>query len=488
MTGCAVPPPARNGNNGTPMSEIFEQLKAASGHNGFSEDAQEIAPYLEEWRGRFRGKSSLLLKPQTTEQVSAILAICNQTGTKLVPQGGNTGLVGGQIPQHGEVLLSLKRMNRIREVSAKGMTLTAEAGVTLKQAQDAAAAGGFLFPLSLGSEGSCTVGGNISTNAGGNHVVRYGMMRALVLGLEVVLADGRVLPMLRSLHKDNTGYDLKQLFIGAEGTLGIVTAASLKLFPRPAQMVTAFTAVPSPAAALSLLGHMQAKTGGLLSSFELISRATLELVLRHIPNTRDPFSAPSPWYVLMEVSGGAGASLEILTQQVLEEAMAQDLVSDAVVAQNEAQARQFWHMRETISEAEKREGVSVKHDISVPVDSIPRFIEEATAIVIKKFPGARPVCFGHMGDGNLHFNFNAPPGKDAEFSALWEEMQLTVHDIVHHYSGSISAEHGIGAMKRDVLPRYKSHEELDVMRAIKQALDPKNILNPGKTVPAIRRL
>ncbi|HUO01308.1 MAG TPA: FAD-binding oxidoreductase [Rhizomicrobium sp.] len=470
------------------MTEIFEQLKAASGPNGFSEDQQELAPYLEEWRGRTHGKCALLLKPQTTEQVSAILAICHQNGMPIVPQGGNTGLVGGQIPLHGEVLLSLKRMNRIRDVSAPGMTLTAEAGVTLKQAQDAAAAEGFLFPLSLGSEGSCTIGGNISTNAGGNHVLRYGMMRALVLGLEVVLADGRVLPMLRSLHKDNTGYDLKQLFIGAEGTLGVVTAASLRLFSRPAQMVTAFTAVPSPAAALTLLGHMQARTGGLLSSFELVSRPTLDLVLKHIPNTRDPLADASPWYVLMEVSGGAGASLEALTQSALEQAMAQGLVTDAVVAQSETQARSFWHMRETISEAEKREGVSIKHDISVPVASIPRFIEEATATVMEKFPGARPVCFGHMGDGNLHFNFNAPPGKDAEFSAQWNEMQLTVHDIVHHYSGSISAEHGIGEMKREVLPRYKSHEELDVMRAIKHALDPKNILNPGKTVPAVRRL
>jgi len=470
------------------MTEIFEQLKAASGPNGFSEDQQELAPYLEEWRGRTHGKCALLLKPQTTEQVSAILAICHQNGMPIVPQGGNTGLVGGQIPLHGEVLLSLKRMNRIRDVSAPGMTLTAEAGVTLKQAQDAAAAEGFLFPLSLGSEGSCTIGGNISTNAGGNHVLRYGMMRALVLGLEVVLADGRVLPMLRSLHKDNTGYDLKQLFIGAEGTLGVVTAASLRLFSRPAQMVTAFTAVPSPAAALTLLGHMQARTGGLLSSFELVSRPTLDLVLKHIPNTRDPLADASSWYVLMEVSGGAGASLEALTQSALEQAMAQGLVTDAVVAQSETQARSFWHMRETISEAEKREGVSIKHDISVPVASIPRFIEEATATVMKKFPGARPVCFGHMGDGNLHFNFNAPPGKDAEFSAQWNEMQLTVHDIVHHYSGSISAEHGIGEMKREVLPRYKSHEELDVMRAIKHALDPKNILNPGKTVPAVRRL
>ncbi len=470
------------------MHEIFDRLKQAAGPGGFSEDATEIAPYLEEWRSRMRGQTRLLLKPATTEQVSAVLAICHETGTAIVPQGGNTGLVGAQIPLHGEVLLSLKRMNRIRAVDAPGMTLTAEAGVTLKQAQDAAAGEQLLFPLSLGSEGSCTIGGNISTNAGGNHVLRYGMMRALVLGLEVVLADGRVLPMLKSLHKDNTGYDLKQLFIGAEGTLGIVTAASLRLFPHPAQMVTALTAVPSPEAALALLGHMQARTGGLLSSFELISRPTLEMVLRHIPGTRDPLATSSPWYVLMEVSGGAGASLEILTQSALEEAAGAELLTDAVVAQNQAQARSFWHMRETISEAEKREGVSIKHDISVPVASIPAFIAEATAVVVEKFPGARPICFGHMGDGNLHFNFSAPVGQDAAFSAQWDEVQLTVHDIVKTYSGSISAEHGIGQMKRDLLPRYKSSEELDAMRALKHAFDPKNILNPGKTVPAVKKL
>ncbi len=470
------------------MREIFGRLKDAAGPGGFTEDPAEIEPYLEEWRSRMRGQSQLLLKPATTEQVSAILSICHETGTAMVPQGGNTGLVGAQIPLHGEVLLSLRRMNRIRAIDAPGMTLTAEAGVTLRQAQDAAAAEQLLFPLSLGSEGSCTIGGNVSTNAGGNHVLRYGMMRALVLGLEVVLADGRVLPMLKSLHKDNTGYDLKQLFIGAEGTLGIVTAASLRLFPRPAQMVTALTATPSPEAALALLGHMQARTGGLLSSFELVSRPTLEMVLRHVPGTRDPLARSSPWYVLMEVSGGAGADLEALTQSALEEAASADLLTDAAIAQNQAQARSFWHMRETISEAEKREGVSIKHDISVPVASIPAFIEEATAVVVRKFPGARPICFGHMGDGNLHFNFSAPVGEDAAFSAQWDEMQLTVHDIVKRYYGSISAEHGIGQMKRDLLPRYKSSEELDVMRALKHTFDPKNILNPGKTVPAVRKL
>ncbi len=470
------------------MREIFEQLKDAAGPNGFSEDAKEIAPHLEEWRGRNHGQSKLLLKPATTDQVSAIMAICHQTGTAVVPQGGNTGLVGGQIPLHGEVLLSLQRMNRIRAMDRPGMTMTVEAGVTLKQAQETAAAEQLLFPLNLGSEGSCTIGGNISTNAGGNHVLRYGMMRALVLGLEVVMADGRVLPMLKTLHKDNTGYDLKQIFIGAEGTLGVVTAASLRLFPSPSQMVTAFAAMPSPAAALNLLGLMQARTGGLLSSFELIGRPALDLVLKNIPNARDPLAAPSPWYVLMEVSGGAGSNLEPLTQAALEEAITAGHVTDAAVAQSRTQAKDFWHLRETISEAAKREGAAIKHDISVPVASIPAFIAEATAAVLKKYPGARPVCFGHMGDGNLHFNFNAPIGGDAAFAAEWDEMQLIVHDIVKSYSGSISAEHGIGQMKRDILPRYKSSEELDAMRLLKAAFDPKNILNPGKTVPTVRRL
>ena len=471
------------------MSDVTARLKAAAGGidgkgGGFSEDPAEIAPHLQEWRGKYDGRSALLLTPSTTAQVSAILGICHETGTAIVPQGGNTGLVGGQIPFHGEVLLSLERMNKIRTLD--GMVLTAEAGVTLAAAQEATAAQGFLFPLTLASEGSCTIGGNIATNAGGNHVLRYGMMRALVLGLEVVLADGRVLPMLKSLHKDNSGYDLKQIFIGSEGTLGVVTAAALRLFARPAETAVAFASVADPAAALRLLGLMQAQTGNLLSAFELIPRIALELENKHIPGARDPLSAPSPWYVLVEVSGGMGA--RALTDTALAAALEQGVVGDVVVAQNEAQARSLWHLRETISQAQKREGASIKHDISVPVAAIPDFITKATGAVLAKFPGARPVTFGHLGDGNLHFNFNAPPGGDEAFLAQWDEMQLTVHDIVKEFSGSISAEHGIGTMKRDLLPRYKSSEELDAMRALKHAFDPRNILNPGKTVPAVKRL
>ena len=468
------------------MSDTIARLKAAAGR--FSEDANEIAPHLEEWRSKYQGKSSLLLMPASTAEVAAVLAICGETGTQIVPQGGNTGLVGGQIPFHGEVLLSLKRMNRVRAVDPHGMVLTAEAGVILAAAQKAADGAGLIFPLSLASEDSCTIGGNIATNAGGNHVIRYGMMRSLVLGLEVVLANGEVLEMLRPLHKDNSGYDLKQIFIGSEGTLGVVTAANLRLFARPAETAVALAAVPSPAAALKLLGHMQATTGGLLSAFELIPRIAMELVTRHIPGTRDPLESPSPWYVLMEVAGGSGAGLPDQVEAGLGEAAAQDFISDATIAGNQQQAEALWKIRDSISEAQKREGASIKHDISVPVASIPAFIEKATKAVAEKFPGARPVTFGHLGDGNLHFNFNAPPGKDAEFLAQWDEMQLTVHDIVKEFHGSISAEHGIGTMKRDLLPRYKSSEELDAMRALKQAFDPRNILNPGKTVPPVKRL
>jgi FAD/FMN-containing dehydrogenase len=469
------------------MSDAIARLKQAVGEKGFSEDPKEIAPHLEEWRSKYQGRSTLMLKPATMVEVAAILGICFETGTAIVPQGGNTGLVGGQIPFHGEVLLSLKRMNRIRGLDKDGMVLTVEAGVVLAEAQRAAAEAGLMFPLSLASEGSCTIGGNIATNAGGNHVLRYGMMRSLVAGLEVVLANGQVLEMLRPLPKDNSGYDLKQIFIGSEGTLGVITAANLRLFPRPAEIVVAFAALSSPEAALKLLRHMQARTGGLLSAFELIPRLAIDLVTRHIPATRDPLHLPSPWYVLMEASD-ASPGLKDQVEAALGAAMEHHIATDAVVAANEAQARALWHIRESISEAQKREGASIKHDISVPVAAIPAFIAKATGAVVEKFPGARPVTFGHLGDGNLHFNFNAPVGQDEAFLTEWDEVQLTVHDIVKEFGGSISAEHGIGTMKRDLLPRYKSSEELDAMRLLKTSFDPKNILNPGKVVPPVRRL
>jgi FAD/FMN-containing dehydrogenase len=468
---------------------VLDRLKDAVGAKGFSTDRGELAPHLEEWRGKYHGQTPLLLKPATTAEVSAILRICNDTSTALVTQGGNTGLVGGQIPLHGEVLLSTRRLNKLRAVDEGGMTLTAEAGVTLAQVQKAAAEKHFLFPLSLASEGSCTIGGNVATNAGGTHVLRYGMTRALVLGLEVVLADGTVLEMLRALHKDNSGYDLKQIFIGSEGTLGVITAACLRLFPQPDVSVTALAAVPSPDAAVKLLGAMQGHTGGMLSAFELIPRIALEFVTRHIAGTRDPLATPSPRYVLMEATGGRHANLAASFEDGLAAAITDGLVSDAVVASSAAQAQSLWKLRESISESQKREGASIKHDIAVPVAAIPDFLAKATPAVLAVVPGARPVSFGHLGDGNLHFNFNAPnAGDDPQFLGLWEEVQQTVHDIVKEFGGSISAEHGIGLMKVAQLPRYKSHEELDAMRALKRAFDPKGILNPGKLIPPVLRL
>lgn len=467
----------------------LDRLKQAVGAKGFSEDPAEIAPYLEEWRSKYKGATPLLLKPGSTAEVSAILRICHETGTPLVPQGGNTGLVGGQIPQHGEVLLSTKRLNRIRSIDRSGMTMTVEAGAPLAQVQAAATDAGLLFPLSLASEGSCTIGGNIATNAGGTHVLRYGMTRALVLGLEAVLANGTVLDMMRALHKDNSGYDLKQMFIGSEGTLGVITAATLRLFPKPDVAVTAFAAVPSPAAALQLLGAMQSRTGGMLSAFELIPRIALDLVIRHIDGTRDPLAAPSPWYVLMEATGGRDANLADSFENGLADAINAGTAGDAVVAKSHGEAASLWKLRESISESQKREGASIKHDIAVPVAAIPDFLTKATQAVLALVPGARAVSFGHLGDGNLHFNFNSPKaGDDPAFLAQWDEVQQTVHDIVKEFGGSISAEHGIGAMKVAALPRYKSHEELDAMRALKAAFDPKNILNPGKLIPPVLRL
>jgi FAD/FMN-containing dehydrogenase len=468
------------------QASAYQRLKEALGPSGFSTDPDELAPHLEEWRSKFRGTTPLLLKPATVDQVSAVLGICHETGTPLVTQGGNTGLVGGQIPTGGEVLLSTKRLNRIRGLDRNGMTLAVEAGVSLAEVQRAARDQEVMFPLSLASEGSCTIGGNVATNAGGIHVLRYGMIRSLVLGLEVVTADGSVLNLMRALHKDNTGYDLKQLFIGSEGTLGIITAAMLRLYPKPELSVTALAAVATPAAAIKLLTAMQARTGGLLSVFEFIPRIALEMVTRHIDGTRDPMDAPAPWYLLMEATGGRDTNIVATFQSVLEGAMEYGLILDAVVAASEAQAASLWKLRESISEAQKREGASIKHDISVPVAAIPDFLAKATAAVAALLPGARAVSFGHLGDGNLHFNFNAAgSGDDAAFTARAEAVQQVVHDIVQEFEGSISAEHGIGALKAAQMPRYKSAAELAAMRGLKATFDPRNILNPGKLLPPV---
>jgi len=465
-------------------AETLVRLRAAAGAAGWSEDAAEIAPLLIDWRDKYKGATPLLLKPNSVEAIAAIVRVCAETRTAIVPQGGNTGLVGGQTPsaQGNEVLLSLRRMNRVRNVDALGNTMTLEAGVVLADAQEAANGAGRLFPLSLASEGSATIGGLISTNAGGTGVLAFGTMRELVLGLEAVLPDGRVWHGLSALRKDNTGYDLKQLFIGAEGTLGIVTAATLNLFAKPAAIETAFAAVPTVQAAVELLSSAQAH-GGTVTAFELMPRIGLEFVLRHVPGTRDPLAAAHPWYVLIDISLKAGEATGVAAD-VLVEAANKSLILDGVVAQSQAQARALWKLREDLSGAQKPEGGSIKHDVSVPVSAIPAFIERAGAAVATLVPGARPVPFGHIGDGNIHFNISQPVGADTQaFLARWNEVSRAVHDIVvHDFNGSISAEHGVGQMKVDEIARYKSAEAIDMMRSIKQALDPLNIMNPGKVV------
>jgi len=399
-----------------------------------------------------------------------------------VPQGGNTGLVGGQIPFENEVLITLSRMNRVRAIDALNASIVVEAGTVLATAQAAADEQRLLLATRLASEGTATIGGLISTNAGGVNVLRYGMMREQVLGLEVVLADGRVLDLLRTLRKDNSGYDLKQLFIGAEGTLGIVTAAALKLFPKPAETATAFVAVADVAAAVTLLPRLQQKTNGLLNAFELMPRSGLELLLAHIPGSSDPLAEISPWYVLCEASGAPGIG-EVF-QAALESALEEGIVSDVAIASSEAQRTALWKLRENISEAQKLEGPALKHDVSVSTSSAAEFIRVTIAAVAAVLPSARPVPFGHLGDGNLHFDFQMARGEDtAQFLARWDEIQRIVHDVVRDFGGSFSAEHGIGVMKRADLQRYKSPSEVDLMRALKRTLDPKNILNPGKLVP-----
>lgn len=444
----------------------------------------DTLPYRIEWRDRFPGKTPLVLRPGSVAEVSAILALANETRTAIVPQGGNTGLVGAQVPDQSgtEVVLSLDRMTRIRAVDAEGYTMTVEAGAVLADVQAAAEAADRLFPLSLGAEGSCRIGGNISSNAGGTAVLAYGNTRDLVLGLEVVLADGRVWEGLNALRKDNTGYDLKQLFIGGEGTLGVITAAVLKLFPRPKGQAVAFVAVESPTAALALFQLARERAGHDLSGFELMPRIGLDFVLAHLPGTRDPLAAPSPWYVLIEIgSGHSDEAASATLEDVLGTAFEAGTVADAALAQSLADRQAFWHLRHGMSEAQKPEGGSIKHDISVPVARVPAFLDEAIAAVEAMVPGCRPVPFGHLGDGNIHFNVSQPVGADkAAYLARWEEMNALVHGIVARYHGSISAEHGIGRLKRDLLPGVKGPVAMDMMRSIKAALDPNGILNPGK--------
>lgn len=466
----------------------LEQLKAVVGPAGYRETAADLEPYLTEWRGLFRGHTPLLLLPTTTEQVCEILRICSTAGIGVVPQGGNTGLAGGAIPgitgDGDQVLLGAGRLNRIRELDAENYTITVEAGCVLEHVQATARDAGLYFPLSLAAEGSCQIGGNISTNAGGTNVLRYGNARELVLGLEVVLPDGRVYDGLRGLRKDNTGYDLKQLFIGAEGTLGFITAATLKLFPAPRSSATAWLAVRDPSAAVHLYSAARKQLGDELVAFELLPRIAMEMVLAHIPGSRDPLTNPAAWYVLLELAGAREqAILDDALAGFLDSRLENGLVQDGVVASSAAQRTALWSLRHAVSEAQKKAGASIKHDISVPVSRIPQFLAAADEAVKSRVPGIRPVPFGHLGDGNLHYNLSQPEAMGAqEFLDLWPQLNEIVHTLAVRMGGSFSAEHGIGFLKAAELERLADPVALELMRAVKSALDPSCIMNPGKVL------
>jgi len=470
-----------------PDPAVIDRLKAVVGPQGWLAEPGDIEPYLVETRGLYRGATALVLRPASTAEVAGIVRICAEIRLPIVPQGGNTGLVGGGVPGEDgrNIVLALGRMNRIRRLDADNFTLTAEAGCILAQIQQAADAADRLFPLSLGAEGSCQIGGNISTNAGGVQVLRYGNTRELVLGIEAVLPDGRIWDGLRSLRKDNTGYDLKQLFIGGEGTLGIITAATLRLFPKPREIATGFVAVPDSAAAMRLFARARAATGDQITAFELIPRIGVEFAMRHVAGVTDPLSQPYPSYALIELSSSSRqAGLEALFGSLLEEALEAGEILDGTIAASEAQRRALWLIREGVVEGQRHEGGSIKHDVSVPVASVAAFLERATAAVTERLPAIRVVAFGHAGDGNIHFNLSQPIGADtAAYLARWGEFNHIVHEIVAGFGGSISAEHGIGRLKRHELTHYKSPVELEMMARVKAALDPYNIMNPGKTVP-----
>jgi FAD/FMN-containing dehydrogenase len=462
--------------------ELLDKFCKIVGDKYAVTDAADIRPYVTEERDLFHGRSPLVLRPGSTEEVASICKLANEHKIALVPQGGNTGLVGGQTPHHGEVVVSLRRLDKIRDVDTASNTMTCEAGVILQIAQQRAAEVDRLFPLSLGAEGSCTIGGNLSTNAGGTTALAYGVAREMALGLEVVLADGRVLNLLSKLKKDNTGYDLRNLFIGAEGTLGIITAATLKLFPKARAIETAFVGLKSPADALKLLSISQSEAAGTLTSFELLSEIAVDFSIRHGIDVRDPLAEKHRWYVLMELSSprdDARATLEAILAKGMEE----EIVDDAVIAANLSQRQGFWKLRDEMSAAQKPEGGSIKHDISVPVAAVPAFIAEADAAMVKLIPGSRPVPFGHLGDGNIHYNVSQPVGGNtADFMDRWHEVNAVVFEIVLRLGGSISAEHGIGVLKRDELPDVKDKTAIALMRQIKAMLDPCGIMNPGKVL------
>jgi FAD/FMN-containing dehydrogenase len=467
--------------------DLIARLESVVGPKGLVTDPADMEPHLHDRRERYRARARCVVKPARTEEVAEVVRVCAAARVPIVPQGGNTGLVAGGIPDEGgrAVVVNLARMNRVRGLDPVNDTITVEAGCILHNVQAAAEDAERLFPLSLGAEGSCQIGGNLSTNAGGIQVLRYGTARELVLGLEVVLPDGRIWDGLRALRKDNTGYDLKQLFIGAEGTLGIITAAVLRLYPRPKETATAFAAVRDVAAAVALLGRVRAATGEAVTSFELIPRLALDFALAHVAGIQDPLGRRHDWYVLLELSAGAGdQGLGAALETVLAAAHGDGLVADAAIAASGAQAQAFWRIREGIVEAQKFEGGSIKHDIAVPISAITAFIERASQAVAALVPGTRPLPFGHIGDGNIHFNLSQPEGADADaFLARWDEVRDVVYDIVVDLNGSISAEHGIGQANLEPNLRTKSEVEIDLMRKVKAALDPENLMNPGKVVP-----
>jgi FAD/FMN-containing dehydrogenase len=470
----------------TPDQPLLDRFAAIVGDEYAVRDAQEIAPYLAERREKFSGRTSLVLRPGSVDEIAAILKLASETRTGIVPQAGNTGLVGGQIPSAAgdQIIVSVSRLNRVRHIDAASNVMIAEAGLILANAHAAAAAVDRLFPLSLASEGSCEIGGNLSTNAGGTAVLAYGNMREQVLGVEVVLPSGEIWNGLRTLRKDNTGYDLKDLFVGAEGTLGIVTAAALKLFPRPRGTAVALLGVKDPAAALAVFNTAKSLAGFGLTAAELMPRIAIETAVRYLPGTRDPLAARHAWYLMLEVSSPKSQEdAEATIEAIFAESMERGLVEDGIATKSSAEAAALWRMREALSDLQKNLGGSIKHDVAVPLAAVPELLARAAEAATKLIPGARPFPFGHIGDGNIHLNISQPEGADkAAYLARWDEMNAAIHTIVLDLGGTISAEHGIGTLKRGLLTRVKSPVEIALMRKIKTALDPQGIMNPGKVL------
>jgi FAD/FMN-containing dehydrogenase len=468
------------------VTDLLDQLRTAVGDAHVLTEPADVAAYVVDWTGTHQGRALAVVRPGSTAEVAAVVRACAESRTPVVPQGGNTGLVGGGVPDASgtAVVLSLGRMRSVREVDPVAGTITVDAGVVLADVQAAAERAGRLFPMSLGSEGSCTIGGNLATNAGGTAVLRYGMTRELVLGLEVVLPDGRVWDGLRGLRKDNTGYDLTQLFVGSEGTLGVITGAVLRLFPATPRHATAWVAVPSVAAAVSLLGTAQQHGGVHLSTFEIANRQAIELVLAHLPGAVDPLAAPSEWYVLVELAGSASdEGLDETLESLLGDAVEAGTATDAAIAGSPAQRDALWALREGISEVQKVEGATLKHDVTLPIADLADWTEAMGPRLQEVLPGVRPVTYGHVGDGNLHYNLNAPVGRDDDLRAAASDLTTAIYHAVAAAQGSISAEHGLGRTKAAAAASYKSDVEVDLMRAVKQALDPAGLMNPGAVVP-----